>query len=750
MVLSKINDSVSYTESKTIDEDDKGRDVSMYKMQLFKIKVIIALGNIKYTYIDENILYTPVYLVINETDKIYQIGVYEIKSDEYENLLDDDNDLDITLINGPLLYSFVDKEYIEKCMLNESLVSDEDSGDETTDDELEDLDDDDDEKAKEEKKLEGEKSEEEKSKGEKDSVLIEIDINTYEDDDDFLQSGETEREDKKERQKFKKPEESDSQWIEEFMRNNNYNIIDNDGGGDCLFYTIRDAFKSIGINASVEKLRKLLSSEINKDIFQTYKERFDMYETEFKTLKRDIPKKKKKIKVIAKTYNKLAKEAKAEKDRSKQKIKIKEARKLKSEHKGEKENLNTMTKELKNVIQARGDWTWMSDIKTISDLKSKMETCDFWADGWAISTLEMILNTKIIILSSEHYRKGNYKQVLNCGEVVPKKIEDKGYFKPKYFVIVEHTGEHYKLITYKENHIYRFHQIPWGIRALIVDTCMKHKTAKTLYNYIPKFAKLINQTIDVPIGEKEDSIKDKIQDKIQDKTSGTSKTEEESEEKIEVTPSPSIDDKDLFDDNMVFVFYSKSADKPPGKGTGEKIPADKLLEFSELAKIKNWRRILSNFYTKPKEKEKVQPLFKLDGLKWASVEHYFHGNKFKKNNRDYYKLFSINSGSQIMDDPKKALGAGGKTGRVGGKKFRPRSIVIDEDFYDGNNRENVMERAQQAKYEQDELSKKVLLATKNAKLIHYVASRKPKDQRPPPVVFYDTMRIRNKLKKLDK
>ena len=69
MVLSKINDSVSYTESKTIDEDDKGRDVSMYKMQLFKIKVIIALGNIKYTYINENILYTPVYLVINETDK---------------------------------------------------------------------------------------------------------------------------------------------------------------------------------------------------------------------------------------------------------------------------------------------------------------------------------------------------------------------------------------------------------------------------------------------------------------------------------------------------------------------------------------------------------------------------------------------------------------------------------------------------------------------------------------------------------
>ena len=68
------------------------------------------------------------------------------------------------------------------------------------------------------------------------------------------------------------------------------------------------------------------------------------------------------------------------------------------------------------------------------------------------------------------------------GFEVPDKIEEKGYFKPKYYIIVEHTGEHYKLITYKEYHIFRFSQIPYGIKSLIVSTCMQSK-GKTLYNY---------------------------------------------------------------------------------------------------------------------------------------------------------------------------------------------------------------------------------------------------------------------------
>ena len=380
-----------------------------------------------------------------------------------------------------------------------------------------------------------------------------------------------------------------------------------------------------------------------------------------------------------------------------------------------------------------------------------MKTCDYWADAWAISTLELALNTKFIILSSDEYRHGNYSRVLRCGDFVPKAIEDKTYFKPKYYMIIEHTGNHYKLITYKGKDIYRFHELPFGIKQKIVDKCMKSR-GKSLYNYIPKFAKMIGETIEIPVeGKKQD------EGKIDSAIVVETEVEGEPEEEV-VMQTPTPEDQDLFNDNTVFYFQSSSANKKPGKATGksihEKIKDEDVPKFKELEKIKDWRKVLSNMHTNEPVDGKVAPLFELDGLKWASVEHYYHANKFKKNNPDYYRLFSIDSGSQFAFDPKKALGAGGKTGKVREKDpetkkvkivfSRPRDIVMDEDFEDGDNKQRVMEKGQQAKYEQDDLSKRVLLATKDAKLVHYIKSRgAPK----PPVTFYDTMRIRHRLKK---
>ncbi len=395
----------------------------------------------------------------------------------------------------------------------------------------------------------------------------------------------------------------------------------------------------------------------------------------------------------------------------------------------------------------------MKNIKTLEDLKAFMLSCDFWADAWAIPTLEVLINTKVIILSSEFYEKGKYSQVINCGDFTPKEIEKIGYFKPKYYILAEHTGDHYKLITYKGKKIFRFHEIPYKLKNMLAEQCMK-SSGKTIYNYIPKFAKLIGETVDVskrPDGEKEDFL-ESLSQKEESKKSKIEEVKEklgmvEEEEEVEMQPTPTPTDDNLFNDNTVFVFYSKSANKKPGRGKGEVIPDERMVEFNELAKMKDWRKVLSNFYMKPKRDGEVVTLFELDGLKWASVEHWYHANKFKKNNPDYYRLFAIDSGSQIMDDPKKAKGAGGKTGKVSGKKFRPKTVVMDEDFFDDNNNEAIMEKGQMEKYKQDQISRQVLLATKDAKLVHYTASRKSKAERPPNITFYDTMRIRHRLKK---
>ena len=64
MVVSNINSNVSYPERKVIDdEDEKGQDVSMYQIKLFDMDVVIALGNIKYNFSNNNVLYCPVYIL---------------------------------------------------------------------------------------------------------------------------------------------------------------------------------------------------------------------------------------------------------------------------------------------------------------------------------------------------------------------------------------------------------------------------------------------------------------------------------------------------------------------------------------------------------------------------------------------------------------------------------------------------------------------------------------------------------------
>ena len=100
MVLSRINDKINYTEQKSIEKEDKGFNATQYKIEVKDIIITIALGDTKYQYIDDGVLYNPIYLIINSKVDL-QIGVYEFNSESLMDVLDEDGDLDIDKINSP-------------------------------------------------------------------------------------------------------------------------------------------------------------------------------------------------------------------------------------------------------------------------------------------------------------------------------------------------------------------------------------------------------------------------------------------------------------------------------------------------------------------------------------------------------------------------------------------------------------------------------------------------------------------------
>ena len=139
-------------------------------------------------------------------------------------------------------------------------------------------------------------------------------------------------------------------------------------------------------------------------------------------------------------------------------------------------DLAQSSEEQKEYNELVDEFDFMKDVKTIDDLKNIIKRTDYWADSWAIATLERIYNVKFIIFDNEKYTGGELDNVLQCGEGDPKLLE-KQIFQPDFYIIADYkTDIHYKLITYDKNinkAAFKFKEIPYKIKQLILEKCME-------------------------------------------------------------------------------------------------------------------------------------------------------------------------------------------------------------------------------------------------------------------------------------
>ena len=643
---SKLNDTINYSELKYLSEEDTNFEANLYEMTLFEMSIIIAIGLPKFTYIDKEIVYYPVYIIKN--DKVHsQIGLYEIMSNTQPSVLDDDGDVDIEKIGPIQLFSYVNKDYIDKVMYNTKKTRDDADELDEAEDEAEDEADEDEDEAEDEADIEADEADKQN-----------IPITSQ----DKTQAA-------VERKKYTKHKNED--WIQTYMQNNNYNIIENEGGGDCLFASIRDGMKRAGVIVTVEELREKLADNATEEVFQGFKNMYGMALDELQNINADI-------KTREKEFNELMERGKKTKDRDiilALTLQAKEIKEVHSKLKKEKSNANAIANE----------YTFMDGVDTLNKFKAIIQTCDFWGETWAISTLERILNIKLILFSREAYKSKDFDNVVLCNQLNDTILQDEGVFKPSHYIMLEYLGYHYTLITYKSQGALSFKEIPYDVKTKIVDTCLERNSG--VFYLIPDFRDFMAKLNAVPSEEKEEDF-----------------------EMITLN---------MYDPTTIFQFYNASASGPaPGKGSGEEISKYNLMKFNELASIPNWRRKLDNFWVVP---------FEMDGHTWNTVEHYYQASKFKENNPQFYIKFAkdANPEGELSQNPSMAKAAGSVSGKYNGKTVRPSSIKIDPKFYSGRDKD-VMHKALETKFTQNDELKQILLLTKDAKLQRFVKGKKPK------------------------
>jgi predicted NAD-dependent protein-ADP-ribosyltransferase YbiA (DUF1768 family) len=696
MVVSKIDSKIIYEENVEIFPEDDEFESLVYPIEIsFKghdktksaKKYNIVFGKVREEKKKDGVIYFPIYLVIND-EAAAKIGVLEIEPQKYAYILDENDDIDPEKIPEPLFYNFINENFLKKYESEEAEKEDDLTvdADEEYDAETGKFSAKKNDESQDKQDLFEIPQQEHKALVEEEQQPVTDKTQTFTIDQNLKTPALLTEESSQDASDLRKEyqETVSSNWINKFMENNEYTIEDNEGGGDCLFAVVRDAFAQIGHHTTVDKMRNLLAEHATDAIFQEYRQ-------VFLAMENSVVENEKKIQ----TFSNIYRDSKQKINKSGESLSQLEHAQLLEQAKHAKTEVKLLQDENRlNRELLRSEFGYMKEIDTLERFQNYIRTSSYWADTWAITTLENKLNFKFIIFSEAAFNHGSHDSVLNCGEA-NKEVQEKGTFTPNHYIITSYSGNHYRLVLYKNKKILTYREIPYDVKTLVLNKCMERNSG--IFYLIQDFRNLkakIGLSADegTPLNDDEDDFMDA-----------------------------------LYDKDIVFMYHSKSQDDVlPGKGSGETIPKDKTPQFKNLHKIKDWRRKLDDSWNKAR--------FELDGHQWASVEHYYQASKFKKGFPDFYVQFSLDSkDSKFSEDVALAKLAGGKKPT----DYRPKTVIIDPDFYEERNIKERMD-ALRNKFQQNVDLREMLFLTNPAKLTHFI-------RRSPIEVDESLMRVRKEL-----
>ena len=307
MLQSVLDNSIEYIQEKNIEKNDIDVESPVYHLRLFQVEVGITLGTINNEFSKNGILYCPVYLIINQNN-FEKIGYYEFYSSELSVLLDKEGDMDVSVMEGPLLFDYVDIDYlnnlvIKSTFLREFIIEDEKINEEDDD-------------------IQKQKLVQEASKilvEEKKNQIID-NISVIENIEKILQKYDTTYNNKineKTLVVYKKDVKTsiitqNSNWLQTFYNNNKFNITDNEGDSNSLFRVIKESLDNIDITIGIESLKAVLVKNLTKEHYENYQKMYNDLASQIREHKTNIDEEESKKTELVKTYNNIKAETEAE------------------------------------------------------------------------------------------------------------------------------------------------------------------------------------------------------------------------------------------------------------------------------------------------------------------------------------------------------------------------------------------------------------------------------------------------------